>query len=85
MNNGNIHDVIRQFIIDEFIYSPHLITKLQDETALQDENILDSLGVHTLILFLEEHFRITVLDEDVTRDNFGTIKGIVAYIERKTA
>jgi acyl carrier protein len=85
MNNGNIHDVVRQFIIDEFVYNPHLIIKLQDETALQDENILDSLGVHTLILFLEEHFNITVLDEDVTRDNFGTIKGIVAYLEQKTA
>jgi acyl carrier protein len=78
-----IHDLVRQFIIDEFIYDPDGIAKLGDETSLIDENFLDSLGVHTLIVFLEERFAINVLDEDATRDNFGTINSITAYVSSK--
>jgi acyl carrier protein len=78
-----IHDLVHQFIINEFIYDPDSIAKLGDETSLIDENFLDSLGVHTLIVFLEERFAISVLDEDATRNNFGTINSIVAYVRCK--
>ena len=80
---AKIHDLVRQFVIDEFIYDPDSIEELGDETSLIDENFLDSLGVHTLIIFLEECFAINVLDEDATRDNFETINSIVAYVRRK--
>lgn len=86
MNNNSpseIRDLVSQFIIDEFIYDPDSITKLGDETSLIDENFLDSLGVHTLIVFLEERFAINVMDEDATRDNFGTINAITAYVSAK--
>lgn len=83
MNIITIHDAVRQFIVDEFIYNPEYSAKLKDSTPLLDKNILDSLGVHALIVFLEEHFGIIVLDEDVTRDNFETIDSIVHYVQRK--
>ena len=83
MNIITIHDAVHQFIVDEFIYNPEYSAKLKDHTPLLDKNILDSLGVHALIVFLEDHFGIMVLDEDVTRDNFETINSIVNYVERK--
>lgn len=46
---------------------------------------LDSTGIVMLVLYLEETFDIQVLDEDLTERNFGTIQGLLALLEQKTA
>lgn len=46
---------------------------------------LDSMAVLNVILAIEEHFDITVEDEEVTGDLFETLGTLAAYIERKLA
>jgi acyl carrier protein len=53
------------------------------EESLVDSGILDSVSVLRLLIFVEEHFAITISDEEVTPDNLGSIKRIAAFIDRK--
>jgi acyl carrier protein len=45
--------------------------------------VIYSQGVIELILFVQERFSITVEDEEVTTDNFSSLKNTVAFIEKK--
>ena len=45
--------------------------------------MIDSTGVIELIVFVQERFAISVDDEEVTSDNLGSVKSIVAFIEKK--
>ncbi|MBK8901265.1 MAG: acyl carrier protein [Anaerolineaceae bacterium] len=52
-----------------------------DETKnLLAAGIIDSLGILRLVSFVEEKFGIEVPDEDVTIDNFQSIKSMTDYV-----
>ena len=48
---------------------------------LQDE-IVDSVAMMDVIVWLEEHFGITIDPDDLTPENFGSVNAMVAYLER---
>jgi acyl carrier protein len=45
--------------------------------------VIDSQGVIELVMFVQERFTIAVEDEEVTTDNFASVKSVVAFIEKK--
>jgi acyl carrier protein len=53
------------------------------DTSLIDSGILDSTAVLRLLVFIEERFNLTIDDQDVTPQNFETIRRITAFIESK--
>ena len=52
-------------------------------TNLLESGIIDSLGLLTIIAYLEEAFDIRVCDEEVVTENFGSVDAMVAYLSRK--
>lgn len=46
---------------------------------------LDSMAVVSLITALEEHFGITVEDDEIGASTFETLGSLAQYIERKVA
>lgn len=56
---------------------------LNGETRLLTSGLLDSLGILELTTFMSSHFRIEILDEDFTSENFDTIGDLARFIERK--
>jgi acyl carrier protein len=46
-------------------------------------NVIDSTGVIELIVFIQERFTIVVGDEEVTTDNLGSLRNVVAFVEGK--
>ena len=78
-----IRNTIRQFILDEFIYDDQGDEILTDDISLLDEGILDSLGILSIIGFLEERFGIQVADPEVIPANLGSVQAMVAYVGRK--
>jgi len=56
-----------------------------DTSSLVDSGILDSVGVFTLVGFLEQHFHIEVPDEDLAWSNFDTVAAITRFVESKLA
>jgi acyl carrier protein len=76
----DIEQEIRTFIADTFLLGS--TETLNDDTPLLG-NIIDSTGVIQLIMFVQERFAITVEDEEAMTDNFGSVKTVVAFVEKK--
>ena len=71
---------IRSFLVDKFFFGR--AEELQDDAPLLG-TVIDSSGVLVLVTHLEEHFGITIADEDVVPDNLESVKHIVALVTRK--
>jgi methoxymalonate biosynthesis acyl carrier protein len=52
---------------------------------LIESEILDSLGIMKLILFLENNYAVKISDDDLTLENFTSILSINSLIDRKRA
>ena len=73
----------------EFIKTDLARGKISGALASTDDliesEILDSLGIMKLILFLENAYAVKISDDDLTLENFSTIMSINSLIERKGA
>jgi acyl carrier protein len=71
---------VRSFIIDHFLSGN--ASKLRADGSLLGD-VIDSMGVIALVAYLQEHFRITVEDDEVLPGNLDTINNLVAYVSKK--
>jgi acyl carrier protein len=78
----NTNDIIREFITREILHGARKIP-LNDQDPLIESGIIDSLGVMTLLAFLEERFSIQIPSEDLMPENFSSISTIATLIERQ--
>ncbi len=76
--------VIREFIESELL-SRKSIDHFYDSTSLIESGIVDSLGIQSLVAFLEKEFSIEVSDLDLLPDNFESVNAIISYIKGKSA
>jgi acyl carrier protein len=58
-------------------------SSFDDATPLLSENIIDSLGILDLAMFLGETFDIDISDDDFEPGNFETFGQLRAFVERK--
>ena len=77
------HD-IRVFIAENFLFTDEYDT-LDAECSLLEADIINSMGILELVLFLEERFEIKVEDDEVVPENLDSIKTMVAYLHKKTS
>ena len=64
----------------------HFVDEAEQELVTEDEDllgggILDSLGMMKLIRFVEDEFDIKVQPEDMTVENFTSVRSIVDYLK----
>lgn len=77
-------DDIRAYIRDRILMDPDLSLGEDDDLLLS--NVLDSLRVMLLISHLEERSGLTIPPEDVTLENFQSLRQIHRYLdERRSA
>lgn len=53
------------------------------EESLVDLEILDSFGIVEVATWVEKEFTITVEDEEIIRENFGSINLMAQFVLRK--
>jgi acyl carrier protein len=71
---------VRNFVIDQFLDGN--ASKLRSDGSLLGD-VIDSMGVIALVAYLQEHFGITVEDDEVLPSNLDTINNLVAYVSKK--
>lgn len=73
---------VRRFIVGELGWdgSP---SDLTEEYPLIAEGALDSLGIFQLVSFIESEYGVEVRDEELVRENFGTLRDIANLIDAK--
>lgn len=58
---------------------------IPDDYALIENGVLTSLQTVELVMFLEDRFGITVEDEELDEENFGSIDAITNLVAGKTS
>jgi len=52
-------------------------------SSLVDQGIIDSFGLVEISAFLKKEIGVETLQEEMTRENFGSIEKILIYVSRK--
>jgi acyl carrier protein len=78
---GTAKSKITHFILEKFPVARK--RQLGDDTALLEAGIVDSIGVLEIVAFIEQNFAVTVADDDLLPENFGSIACIARFIEQK--
>lgn len=71
-----------EFIKKDLAKGKH-IGNLSETDNLVEAEVMDSLAVMKLILFLEDEFDIKISDEDMALQNFTSVESIYALVEKK--
>lgn len=79
-----IGQTLRDYIAQNILFAPEGFGYNDDDSFLEN-GIIDSTGVVELVAFLEEHFKISVEDAEITPQNFDSIANLTAYISNKLA
>jgi len=58
---------------------------IEPDESLVQRGVVDSTGVLELVEFLQERFRISVKDDEITTDNLDTLDSITDFVQRKLA
>jgi acyl carrier protein len=72
---------IRDFIAVNLLYSDNGF-RYDDQASFLEQGIVDSVGIMELVAFVEDRFKFTVQDEDITPDNFDSVSSLTSYVER---
>ena len=75
-----MRNVLRTYIREELL-DGRIYADLTDHDDLLTSELVDSLGMMSLVTFIEDRFGIRVPPEDVTIESFSTISAIVRYLE----
>jgi acyl carrier protein len=77
----DIRPAIIEYINQEFVIDG---TDVDIATAnLLEEEIIDSLGIFTLVSFIEDTFGVSVEPEEVNLDNFETVDAVAKLVNGK--
>ncbi len=77
-----INEALQEYIGENF-FNGLADDELDDDTNLLAGGLIDSLGVFQLITYIEELMGIDVPVEEVTIENFGSIRAITRYLQSK--
>jgi len=73
-------NTIRQFLVTNF--APDMDpSEIEADYDLLEGGVIDSLGLLTLISWVEDHFGISVEDEDLSPAKFSSVDSIRTYVD----
>jgi acyl carrier protein len=78
----HVGERIRNWIASEILYEDGGRTTLTDDAPLLG-GIVDSMGIVSLLVFIQEEFNITIDDVDVTPENFRDLATIERFVTSK--
>ena len=78
----NVEQTIKNFIIENFIIDENT-DRLDHDKSFLESGIIDSTGILELVSFIEEHYNISVEDEELIPDNLDSVSNVVNFINKK--
>ena len=73
----DIQQEVRTFIANDL---GREVERVTDGDSLLEGGILDSLGVLSLVGFIEKHYGIIVSEDEMMPENFDSIDAIAAFV-----
>lgn len=84
MSHPEIISRVRAYVAENFLYMRKNF-EFEDTDSLLGRGIIDSMGVIELLTFVQSEFGITIDDDEITEENFGTLWLIARFVHRKRA
>lgn len=78
----SMKEQIRTFVVETFLYNEGTV---DDDEPLFENDIIDSIDLPRLIVFLEKTFNIEINMLDVTIENFKSLETIANTVKSKMA
>jgi acyl carrier protein len=82
MNEQNVLEQVREFVIENFMYMRKVKT-IGDEESLLRTGVISSLGMMEVVDWVETTFDMSVDPDEITEQNFDTLRGIAAFVASK--
>jgi acyl carrier protein len=76
------NDELREFVIDNFMYGKPY-KGFTDDDSFIEHGIIDSTAVMELVAFLENRYRIKLLDQDLIPDNLDSVNSLARFVESR--
>lgn len=77
-------ETLKQYIEQELLSDRGAVT-LDDDDNLLGSGLVDSVGMMSLVLFVEDTFELMVPPEDVTIEHFLSVNTISGYVQKRKA
>ncbi|MEE9391672.1 MAG: acyl carrier protein [Planctomycetota bacterium] len=74
----DLRNKIRSFVAS---VSSSAATDIDNDDALLDTGVIDSVAMIELVVWVEEEFGFSIEIDELTQDNFGTIDRLAKFIE----
>ena len=71
---------IRKFLVQRFPATKNV----GDDDALLKNGMIDSLGILEIVTFLEREFAIILSDEELSPENFESVRSLSSFVRLKT-
>lgn len=79
----NTEGQLRSFIVDELRWEGG--ETLTADYPLITRGVVDSLGILSIVSFIESTFAVQIQDEELVPEHFGTIASMARLIDAKVA
>lgn len=77
---SDIQEKLLNFICENFFVERD---EIDINRSLVETGIIDSIGLIEISAFMEKFFSIKVEEEDITRENFGSVVKMVKFLEKR--
>jgi acyl carrier protein len=74
---------LRQFVVDNFLFGEGE-DQLSNDDSFLEKGLVDSMGILTLVAFVEKKYAIGVADEDLVPENWDSVRRIAGFVQSKT-
>lgn len=82
MNSNDVADKLIIFFQDNILYNES-VNDINFDESLIDRGYIDSIGIITLVTFIEDAFTIRVYDHEILPQNFESLNRIIMYVNQK--
>lgn len=79
-----IEQDLRQFVIETFLFGNDN-GQLSVEDSFLEKGLVDSMGILTLVSYVEDKYRIQVADAELIPDHWDSVGRIAKFIASKAA
>jgi len=82
MTESEILQTIRDFLMREFPRHAQAVARASPDDSLVDLGLLDSLGLLTLVTFVELKWNVKIAPKDFKAESFKSLRAIEATLGR---
>ena len=84
MNEQTVLEQAQNFVVENFMYMRKVKTIGADESLLRT-GVISSLGMMEVVEWVETTFGVSVDPDEITEQNFDTLRGIARYVMSKAS